>query len=230
MSGARDHVLGRIGAALGDAPPSRAEARAEARARLKTPRAGPVPSRALVNDKARVELFLEEARRVEATAVRVASPSEVAAAVARYLAENGLPGELRVAPHPELKNIPWAEQSHLAHLTVRHGPAEGSDPVGVAVAFAGIAETGTLVLLSGRETPTTLNFLPDTHIVVLPTARVHGTYEDVWAALRARGRGFMPRTVNWITGPSRTADIEQTILLGAHGPRRLHIILIDGDA
>ena len=220
MSGARDQVLGRIGAVLGDAPPSRAEARA----RLKTPRAGPVPSRALVNDKARVDLFLEEARRVEATAARVGSPSEAAAAVARYLAENGLPGELRVAPHPDLKKIPWSEQPHL---TVRDGPAEGGDPVGVATAFAGIAETGTLVLLSGRETPTTLNFLPDTHIVVLPTARVYGTYEDVWAALRAQGRGFMPRTVNWITGPSRTADIEQKLLLGAHGPQRLHIVIVD---
>ena len=227
MRGARDHILGRIGAVLGDGLLSRTEARAAARARLKTPRPGPVPSRALLNHKARVELFLEEARRVEATAVRVASPSEVAAAVARYLADNGLPGELRMASHADLKNIPWSEQPQL---TVRHGPAEGSDPVGVALAFAGIAETGTLVLLSGRQTPTTLNFLPDTHIVVLPTARVHGTYEDVWALLRAPGRGFMPRTVNWITGPSRTADIEQTILLGAHGPRRLHIVLIDGDA
>ncbi len=223
MSGSREHVLGRIGAVLGGAPASRAEAQK----RLKTPRAGPLPSRALVNHKARVELFLEEARRVEATAVRVASLSEVAAAIAGYLSENGLPGELRIAPHPDLLNVPWAGQPHL---TVRQGPAVGDDPVGIAIAFAGIAETGTLVLLSGVESPTTLNFLPDTHIVVLPTARVHATYEDVWAALRARGRGFMPRTVNWITGPSRTADIEQTILLGAHGPRRLHIVLIDDDA
>ena len=94
--------------------------------------------------------------------------------------------------------------------------------------FAGVAETGTLVLLSGPESPTTLNFLPDVHIALLFTDRVVGSYEDVWARLRARdGATVMPRVVNWITGPSRTADIEQTLLLGAHGPRRLHIILVD---
>jgi L-lactate dehydrogenase complex protein LldG len=81
------------------------------------------------------------------------------------------------------------------------------------------------MLISAAETSTTLNFLPDTHIVVVSTDQVVATYEDGWDRLRAHGG--MPRTINFITGPSRTGDIEQRIELGAHGPRQLHIILID---
>ena len=81
------------------------------------------------------------------------------------------------------------------------------------------------MLVSGEQTPTTLNFLPDTHIVALRASQVVASYEDGWDLLRARGS--LPRTVNFITGPSRTGDIEQKIELGAHGPRRLHVILIE---
>ncbi len=62
--------------------------------------------------------------------------------------------------------------------------------------------------------------------------QVVGDYEDAWRMLRENNKksgGAMPRTAAFVTGPSRTADIEQTIQLGAHGPRRLHIVLIDGD-
>ena len=80
---------------------------------------------------------------------------------------------------------------------------------------------------SGADNPTTLNFLPETHIVVLESGDLVGTYEEVWTRLREKfGEGEMPRTVNMITGPSRTADIEQTLELGAHGPRRLHVIIL----
>ena len=97
----------------------------------------------------------------------------------------------------------------------------------------GFAETGTLMMTSGPDHPSTLNFLPETHIVVLPAERIGGAYEEGWAHLRAEGgpdadASFMPRTVNLVTGPSRTADIEQTIALGAHGPRRLHIVIVEG--
>jgi L-lactate dehydrogenase complex protein LldG len=95
-----------------------------------------------------------------------------------------------------------------------------------------VAETGTLMLHSGPESPTRNNFLPDTHIAVLRASQVVASYEDGFDNLRrkfakAAGGFFLPRTINFITGPSRTADIEQKLELGAHGPRRLHIILID---
>ncbi len=100
----------------------------------------------------------------------------------------------------------------------------------VSHAFAGVAETGTLVLASGPDNPTSLNFLPDNHIVVIDAKDVAGDYESIWPRLREQyGEGLMPRAVNLITGPSRSADIEQTLILGAHGPRRLHVIVV-GDA
>ncbi len=107
------------------------------------------------------------------------------------------------------------------------GPSDGHDLNAVSAAFAGIAETGTLALVSGPDNPTTLNFLPDNHIVVLPREAIEADYESVFAKLRnVYGKGEAPRTLNFITGPSRSADIEQTLLLGAHGPRRLHIVVV----
>ena len=135
------------------------------------------------------------------------------------------------APDPALADIPW---SHQTALTVSEGRAEDGDEVSVTGAFAGIAETGTLMLESGPHSPTTLNFLPDPHVVVIEASAIDGTYEEAWSRLRASagegaGAAFMPRAINLITGPSRTADIEQTLLLGAHGPRRQLIVIIDGE-
>ena len=150
--------------------------------------------------------------------VRVEAAEQVPRAVADFLKSENLPAQLRMAPDPELQALPWDQQSLLE---ITEGPARESDPISVTGALAGIAETGTLMLLSGAAGPTTLNFLPETHIVVLPADRVVAAYEDGWDLVRqAHGPGQMPRTVNFITGPSRTADIEQTIQLGAHGPRR----------
>ena len=174
-------------------------------------------------------LFQRLAGLVQTTIARVSGPGEVPAAVARYLADNNLPAELVMAPDPALECYPWEEASLLS---IRRGKAVDQDLVGVTGAFAGIAETGTLMLLSGPQSPTTINFLPDTHIVVLRADQIVGPYEEAWDRLRARlgdAEGALPRCVNLITGPSRTGDIEQRIELGAHGPRRLHVILV-GDA
>ena len=112
-------------------------------------------------------------------------------------------------------------------LGVMCGRAEASDQVSITGAFAAIAETGTLVMASGPDHPVSLNLLPDTHVVVLREADIVAGYEEVWQRLRARlGKNVMPRTVNTITWPSRTGDIEQTIELGAHGPRRMHIVVV----
>jgi L-lactate dehydrogenase complex protein LldG len=158
---------------------------------------------------------------------RLASDQEVPGEVARYLAAENLPAELRMAPDPALDVFPWADRPLLR---IGRGRAEPGDAVSLTPCLAAVAETGTLMLVSGEMTPTTLNFLPDTHIVVLRADQVVASYEDGWDLLRARpgdGPMALPRAVNFITGPSRTGDIEQRIELGAHGPRRLHVILID---
>jgi L-lactate dehydrogenase complex protein LldG len=182
-----------------------------------------VPARAAaLDDPSRVDLFVAMAEEVQATVARVASPAAVPEEVARYLAAENLPAELILAPDPSLDQMPWSERPLLR---IRRGRAEASDAVSLTPCNAAIAETGTLMLSSGAATPTTLNFLPDTHIVVVHGNQVVATYEDGWDRLRSGG--MMPRAVNFITGPSRTGDIEQRIELGAHGPRRLHIILVD---
>jgi len=182
-----------------------------------------VPARAASMDHAgRVELFVAMAEEVQASVARVASPAAVPEEVGRYLAAENLPAELVLAPDPSLDAFPWDARPLLR---ISRGRAEAGDTVSLTPCFAAIAETGTLMLVSGAGTPTTLNFLPDTHIVVVNDRQVVATYEDGWDRLRTAGA--MPRSVNFITGPSRTGDIEQRIELGAHGPRRLHIILVD---
>ena len=182
-----------------------------------------VPARAAALDESgRVELFVAMAEEVQATVDRVKSPAAVPESVAYYLAAENLPADLVLAPDPGLDEIPWDTRPLLR---IRRGRAEPEDTVSLTRCLAAIAETGTLMLISGAETPTTLNFLPDTHIVLVYADQVVATYEDGWDRLRTDSG--MPRAINFITGPSRTGDIEQRIELGAHGPRRLHIILVD---
>ncbi|MBO6518801.1 MAG: lactate utilization protein [Rhodospirillales bacterium] len=162
---------------------------------------------------------------MNATVVRVATLEDVPDQVSAYLREHQLPAKIKIAPHESLKSLNWQAKTSLM---VDEGRGAGDDGVSVSVAYGGVAETGTLVMSSGPQSPTSLNFLPLDHIVVLQAADIAGDYETVWERIRNKaGPGKLPRTVNWITGPSRTADIEQTLLLGAHGPQRLHILIVD---
>jgi L-lactate dehydrogenase complex protein LldG len=199
------------------------EQRQAVQARLAEPPRGPAVARANLPPAQRVDLFCQWAEFNNATVARVRA-AEVPAEVSAYLARNNLPAQAAMAPSPLLAGYAWPSQKMLS---LRQGRAEASDQVAITGAFAGIAETGTLVMASGPDHPVTLNLLPDTHIVVLRESDIVGGYEDVWTRLRMRyGKDRMPRTVNTITGPSRTGDIEQTIELGAHGPRRMHILVV----
>ncbi|MDE2166125.1 MAG: lactate utilization protein [Alphaproteobacteria bacterium] len=232
MSPSRDQILGSIRRALrrGALAP---EAVAACETRLVTHPRNLIPARArTLPPRGQVELFVKMAEAANATVARVREPREVPATIAAYLARLNLPQRLVRAPDPALDALPWSAQTLLE---TRRGIAADSDPVGVTTCFAAIAETGTLMLHSGPAGPTRNNFLPDTHIAVVRASQVVAAYEDGWDRLRAAPRDAdarfaMPRTVNFVTGPSRTADIEQKIELGAHGPRRLHIVLIDDGA
>ena len=112
-----------------------------------------------------------------------------------------------------------------AGISVAVRAAVDADMVGISGCFCAVAETGTLLLCSGAGTPATVSLLPETHIALVPVARLVATMEDAFAMVRAE-LGDMPRALNFISGPSRTGDIEQTIVLGAHGPCRVHLILI----
>ncbi|MHA1567529.1 MAG: LutC/YkgG family protein [Alphaproteobacteria bacterium] len=229
MTGARDAILGAIRGSLGRDKPIADAARDALDERIASHPRNIVPARADLPTAARLDLFQQYAEKAAATVTRVADMAAVPQAVSDYLRRENLPSRFVMAPDPTLDAAPWADLPMLEH---RRGKPEPSDEVGVSSMFAAVAETGSLVALSGPDHPSTLNFLPETHIVVLPADRVTGSYEDVWDRLRQHQTdGTLPRTVNMITGPSLSGDIEQTLLHGAHGPRRLHIFLVgDGTA
>lgn len=185
-----------------------------------------IPARSRLPHPEQVDLFVRNIEKEFGSITRLPDFDSVPEAVADYLMAQNLPSAFAMAPHPELQAIPW---SNRPLLTIREGRAQATDAVSVQHAFAAIAETGTLMLPSAPVRPTTLNLLADTEIVVLRASRLVGAYEEAWDLLRAE-MGGMPRNVMLVTGPSRSADIEQTLELGAHGPRRLHVLLVEDTA
>jgi L-lactate dehydrogenase complex protein LldG len=219
----RDTLFASIRRSLGVSG-TEAPRRAAVAERLARHPVGIVPDRAQREAPERLELFRRMVELAAGTVEEIARPDDVPAAISAFLRAHNLPSALRRGDDPRLAAMPWARERTL---TVATGRSDGSDLVAVSHAFGAAAETGTLMLTSGPDNPTTLNFLPDTHIVVVHASDVAGDYETLWRRLReARRDGSMPRVVNWITGPSRSADIEQTLILGAHGPRRLHVIVV----
>lgn len=224
MSTSREAVLARIRASIG-VTGKESTRRAAVADRLAGRPRGVVPAAARVEGAARIAAFGDKVATTMATFEALATAAEVPMAVAAYLARGNLPAIVRHGDDPRLAGLPWAGTA----LTLSAGRSNGADPVGLSHAEAAVAETGSVVLVSGPDNPTTLNFLPETHVVVVDAADVVGGIEDAMARVRARfGAGTMPRTVNFVTGPSRSADIEQKLLYGAHGPKRLHVILVGG--
>lgn len=222
MDSARARILSRIrrAAAKGDET-----ARAAAvEARLVHPQRNLVPERGQGDEAHRVEVFTRMMEAVGGTVEILDDLNDVPASVAAYLRNTNRPAMIRRGRDEFVANLPW----HRAQtLTVREGRAEDADTASLTHAFAGVAETGTVVQLSGTDNPTTLNFMPEAHIVLLEAKDITASYEEVWTRLRdIHGAGQMPRTVNMISGPSRTGDIEQTIVRPAHGPKDMHVIIV----
>ena len=211
MSTAKEQILARIRAANGgNADASVARTRIERHQRQIEP--------AFDDDLA--PRFLGKLESAAATVARVADSAEIAAEIDAYLERSGLDKRLVASDESLLNGIQWPQE-----FSIDKRVPEGGDPVSLTSALCGIAETGTLMLTSGAGRPTSLNFLPDHHIVVLARKQLVARMEDAWDLLRDSGE-FMPRTVNFISGPSKTADVEQTVEYGAHGPRCLHVILV----
>ncbi|MBT8420880.1 MAG: lactate utilization protein [Gammaproteobacteria bacterium] len=180
----------------------------------------PKAIRPAIPEKDPWDRFVAKLTAVAGEVVRVPKLAEVPKVIIQHLDRHGLPYRLVTTRDTIVTNIPWPKG-----ITLHHGVATDTDRVSVTGAFAAVAESGTLVLCSGEHTPTTLNFLPEDHIVVVRADQLVSYMEEVWTRIRAAFPSW-PRTVNFITGPSRTADIEQTMQLGAHGPRRLLVIVV----
>lgn len=220
----RDAILSKIRAGVG-ANRNDAERRTIVKERLAAHGRHLTPAR--VKDRSPDQLlalfrgFLE---KESATVVEVASKQEIPSAIASYLRSNNLPARIRVGGDAMLTQLPWGSEPQLEMLL---GRAQPNDEVGLTHAAAAVAETGTLVLASGADNPVTLNFLPETHIVVVEERDLVPAYEDAWDKVRARfGQDKMPRTVNFISGPSRTGDIGGRLVMGAHGPRRMCVVVV----
>jgi L-lactate dehydrogenase complex protein LldG len=211
----REAVLARVRAALRrDGPDD--EARAAAHAYLAARRQGPRP--ALPVDL--VRRFLDRAADMSSTTERIDAIEAVPAAVARYAASVSV-ADAGAVCWPELASLDW----RAAGVAVDVRPTVGDDALGITGCFCAIAETGTLVFASSADSPSATFLLPETHVAVVRAAQVVAGMEDAFARLREE-RTEMPRALNLVSGPSRTGDIEQTIVLGAHGPRRVHIVVV----
>jgi L-lactate dehydrogenase complex protein LldG len=216
---ARRNILARIRSAQGRAgAPSDPERDAVADWLARHP-AGPQPS----VGADRVAHFEAQAARMSSTTERVPTMADAPAAVARYLDAHNLPR--RAVAWNTLSELPW----QAAGLEVALRAPDGDDAVGITGAFAAIAETGTLMMLSGPDTPASMHLLPETHVAIVAADRIVAHYEDAFALARDE-RGLLPRATNLVSGPSRTGDIEQTIVLGAHGPYRVHVVIAGAPA
>lgn len=233
---ARDSILGAIRCSLGRGPLAGPKAEV-VRRRLAEARPILVPARATGAPDVLAERFATMAEDAGAEVIRLDGPDALPAAIHTALAEAGFAPDtpLAATTDPLLADL---ETAGAPPLVVTRRPPGTETRVGLAVAEAGIAETGTVMLCSGPGRAATLTVLPDLHLVVLPLSRIVGGLEDAWRRLRPETSAgvtpcppsALPRTVHLVTGPSRTGDIEQTLQLGAHGPLRLRLFLIDDTA
>jgi L-lactate dehydrogenase complex protein LldG len=182
-------------------------------------KAHPISARPRVEGDLRAR-FAEMAGRLSMTSKEVAQLEHAPAAIAAYLDQHQLPHA--TVCWPQFAALDWAG----AGIATEARAAREPDKVGITGAFCAIAETGTLMTLSGQTTPPAVSLLVETHIAIVRASRIVPCMEEAWALLRA-AHETMPRAVNFISGPSRTADIEQTLTFGAHGPYRVHVIVIN---
>jgi L-lactate dehydrogenase complex protein LldG len=218
---AREAMLARIRSKVAKAPEE--ARRAAVDERLATHPRNLIPARGIGDEAHRVKVFTEMMQAVGGSVEILDDINDVPQAVAEYLRNSNLPAHVRRGADPVIAKLPWHRGGALE---VVEGRAEDKDRASITRAFAGVAESGTIIQVSGADNPTTLNFLPEVHIVVLEASSIFASYEEAWSKLRAAfGEGQMPRTVNMISGPSRTGDIEQTIVRPAHGPKNMHVII-----
>jgi len=217
---AREEILKSIRTRLGRGPLQSA-VRRELERSMENTRPDLLPAKAQEANK--VGAFVERASKEAVTVDRLAVLENVPAAVFHYLRAHGLPRRIVSAPDPVLEGLPWKETEGLE---LSGGPLSEDGQAVLTRCFAGVAEGGVTVTVSSQQHPVEFNFLAATQIVILEAGQLLGAYDEIWARLRQAGT--LPRAVNMLLGPSRSADIEQTLELGAHGPLRLHVLLIGG--
>ncbi len=167
----------------------------------------------------KIRRFAAGLQAASATFAVVSGPAAVPGAIAAYLAANSLP--LRICPG----EVPAAVDLRNA-AQLEYGADRLPDDGGTLVTgcLAALAEEGVVVLASGTRQVAADAFLAATHIVIVESGQLLDGIDDLWPVLR---QGPLPRSLHLIRGPSRTADLGVPSRLGAHGPLRVHVILVE---
>lgn len=158
-----------------------------------------------------------------ANVAHIACQEEIPAQIAAWLRELDVrPAQVRFAPDPRFKNLDWP----AAHFEAAFGACQTADDVALSHAAGAIADTGCLVVESGPQSPTSLAFLPAIHFIAVNEDDIAPNLAAALAHIKEHhGSQPLPRAINIISGPSRTADIAGKIVHGAHGPRWLGVLL-----
>jgi L-lactate dehydrogenase complex protein LldG len=164
-----------------------------------------------------VTAFAERAQRANAEVRFIGSEADAPQAIAELLRARNLPAIVHVPPNAS--DLPWKS---APGLTLEPAPP-GPDNAAVARAPFGVAETGTLAYASWHA-PASWHFRAGFEIAIVRADAVVPHMETALARLKRDDE--LPSTVNFVTGPSRTGDIEQTLELGAHGPKALAILIV----
>jgi len=218
----REHVLAKISTRL-DQTSSSVDRRSNADDRFLIHSRNTIPARGKQTHGELIELFTTMLTTVQGTVARVASMQEVPGAIHDYLDQNNLGVEVCLDEEVKQLEIPWGADSNLEFTTWM---PKRSISVGITACYGAVAETGSLVACSSSSHAITMNFLSETNVVILEARNLVGVYEEIWDRLRTASGMLLPRDLTLISGPSCTGDIEMVLEFGAHGPKRLHVIIV----
>lgn len=164
--------------------------------------------------------FVERAKAAAAHVNVLEGVHEIPSTIADMLRSRNLPAIVHLPPDPLIERLSWSNAPGLSITS----NMPGGDDVAVAIAPYAIAETGTLVYPGSQTRPPSWHFRPGVEIALVTRDRICDNLEEVLK--RITKYGALPPTINLVTGPSRTGDIEQTLELGAHGPKELIILIV----
>ncbi len=178
-----------------------------------------IPGRAKMPHEALIEQFQQRSEGRGMTTSRVANNQAVIAEILNRI--DGVEIELCVSTDVLAMGLPFESESRIKLVKWTPKSSLGTT---LTTCYGGVAETGSLAVISSKSNPLSQSFLGDQHIVILQTKDIVGAYEEVWQ--RVREEGGMPRDLTLVSGPSSTGDIEMRMEYGAHGPRGLHVIIV----
>jgi L-lactate dehydrogenase complex protein LldG len=219
---ARNRILNRIRRAAEESGQTMRGENALSQLAERRATAAPRPRQSRLAGAEKVNQFIAKAEKAAATVTRITRIADLPEAVSHELRHRNLGQSVRMGTDPVLASLAWGQ------VEVSSGAGRIEEPATVSLAPYALAETGTLALTSGPDNPVTLTFLGETHFVAVRSSDILPGFEELWTAHRDGDTD--PRTINFVTGPSRSGDIGQTLLLGAHGPVALHIFVVDDEA